>query len=149
MSQNGEDFARAARALHAAGSGGLKKELGVGIRAGVRPLIALNRAAAREMLPKKGGLNELVAKATETITVQTAGNNIGVRVSVGNKNPGPRATDAGHVRHPLFGDRRHWYDEPVKPGWFSATMHKNSPSTEPFVRAAMQRVLDKVERGYG
>lgn len=30
--------------------------------------------------------------------------------------------DRGNVRKPLFGDKRHWFDQPVTPGWWTDSL---------------------------
>jgi hypothetical protein len=37
-----------------------------------------------------------------------------------------RSLDRGRLRHPLYGNRRHWYDQKVTPGWFTKTLQRQA-----------------------
>ena len=50
------------------------------------------------------------------------------------------------VRHPLFGNRDHWYTTPVPAarGWFDDTLTREAPAVRRELEKARQRVLDKI-----
>ena len=52
------------------------------------------------------------------------------------------ALDAGRVRHPLFGNRRHWYQQSVPAGWFTRPMEANADN----VQAELQSAVREIER---
>jgi hypothetical protein len=139
-----EEFLRLSKALKAAGHTGFRKELTAGLRLGAKPLIPLNREAARKTLPKRGGLNERVAKTPQRIQIRTGAVTAGVRIVVPNKKSGAKTTDEGFVRHPVFGNRKTWKQTKTQPGWFSDTNERNAPLVIPSLEAAMQRVRLKV-----
>ncbi len=37
-----------------------------------------------------------------------------------------RSLDRGRLRHPLFGNREHWYNESVPRGWWTLSLYKAS-----------------------
>ena len=53
-----------------------------------------------------------------------------------------RSLDGGRLRHPLFGNRGHWYSQAVTPGWFSDPMLRNSD----VARRELLRAVDEVVR---
>ncbi len=53
-----------------------------------------------------------------------------------------RSLDAGRLRHPLYGNRRHWYTQRVRAGFWTKTMRKEAKT----VRKAMLAVADEVAR---
>lgn len=130
--------------LKAAGAGGLKLALTRELKAATKPLIADVKQAARDELPKAGGLNEYVAAGRFTSSVRYTGIQIGVRIV----NTAPKGSkggtrqfgsDKGTVRHPVFGHReRKWAETHVTPGWFSGTLEKKAPlEATPRVLAAL------------
>lgn len=92
--------------------------------------------------------NESLAKRVEQakFTVKTrGGRNPGIRITAtgkGKKKIDLNALDRGVVRHPLFGNRRHWYAQRVTPLWFTRPMEANSGNV---LRELEQAVAD-IER---
>lgn len=138
-----DDFLKLSKALKHAARGELRKELNKGMRDGAKPLIPLVKAAARDQLPHGGGLNELVAR--EPMRVQTrTGRDPGVRVVVGKKRGGARATNRGVIRHPVFGNREQWAEQKVTDGWFDDTLKQHGKDVIPALEQAMERIVDKI-----
>lgn len=52
------------------------------------------------------------------------------------------ALDLGNVRKPLFGDRHHWYNQAVPPGWWTKALN-SSPALD-VVRRELYKALDEV-----
>lgn len=145
--RNAEQFSRFGKALKQAGETDLRKELTAGIRKGAKPLVPKAKAAARAKLPKAGGLNDLVAKEPYRIAVKT-GRTPGVSIVVGKKRGGAQATNRGVVRHPVYGNKSVYVNQPVPQaeGWFDDEMTKEAPSVLPDIEQAVQRVIDEVVR---
>lgn len=129
-----------------ADTGLLRRELLKGIRAAAGPLVADVRQAARERLPKGGGLNEWVADSPIAVRTRLTGVSAGVRIVNTSKVPdGKRGgtadfgSDRGKVRHPVFGHKDRWAVTNVEPGWFSKTLEEKAPQVTPEVVAAMER----------
>lgn len=127
--------------LKSMANGGLRRVLLKGIRDAARPLAAAAQVSARETLPRWGGLADVIGSTKIVVRTRTAGRTVGVRIT----DPAHRRTrdmDRGEVRHPVFGNRKAWVTEQIKPGWFTRPMEEGSPH----VRVAIVRVIDDVGR---
>lgn len=143
--EGAEQFYRLSKALKTAGETELRKELNKGLRNAAKPLIKDTRATALRILPKRGGLAQIVAKEPQRVQVRTGDKTAGVRIVVGKKRGAARATNRGIVRHPVFGIRTAWVTQRVKPGWFDDTLAEQGPGkVRPELDAAIQRVADQV-----
>lgn len=137
------------RDLRAAGAKTLRKEF---MRAGRelgKPVADAFKAAALADLPKKGGLNEWVAKRMKTKTqIRLSGKNVGI--SFVTRHKGERglsdlkALNAGRVRYPLFGDRDHWYVHGVAPGFIFRAFDAMSEDVRNEFLAAVDRTTEQL-----
>lgn len=64
--------------------------------------------------------------------VRFAGSRPGVRARVSAPTGGPKgrevsAVEAGRLKHPLFGNKSHWYTNRIKRGFASSTLRKTQP----------------------
>ena len=134
------------RRLKAAGEGGLKRDMLRGLREGAKPLVETAHASALENLPKKGGLNEIVAAQKIVVRTRTSGGNPGVRV-VGVSREHLKDMDAGRLRHPVFGNRKAWVTQQIKPGWWSDALMAEVPKVRRALIAVLAETARKVERG--
>lgn len=129
-----------------------------------KPLPALRkevRASATETLPggaggggsRGGSLASWVAKARVTAKVKDRGRAAGIRVKVSRASQdGDRADlkaldDSGRVRHPLRGNRGHWYSQSVPPGFFTKAWERTGPKFIQAAEEAMDKALDVIRRG--
>ena len=134
----------AAGALQAApglGSGRtLRAQLLAGIRVAAAPAVAATRQAARDSLPKRGGLNDYIATEKIAVSVRLAGPAVGVRITA----VGGWGSNAGTVRHPVFfhpPKRLVWVEQQIgSSGWFTETLAREAPKVLGPVRAAMEAV---------
>lgn len=55
--------------------------------------------------------------------------------------------DRGRLRHPLFGNRRHWFEQPVPPGWFSRPMERNADVVQNELKKAVAEIERDIEKG--
>jgi len=57
------------------------------------------------------------------------------------------ALDRGKLRHPLFGDREHWYEQKVRKGWWTKSLTKaaNTRVRKELV-GAVERTLRSLEK---
>lgn len=70
---------------------------------------------ARSMLPRRGGLADLVAGAQLNVVEDTAGDRVGVTVTASHGRVSLGPINAGDLRHPVWGTRR-WVGQRVRPG---------------------------------
>lgn len=78
-------------------------------------------------LPQRGGLAERAAAVRVSAKVRLSGRQAGVRIVGRGRMKNLDALDRGTVRHPLFGDRAHWYPQTVLPGWWSRPITARAP----------------------
>lgn len=142
-----ESFLLLSKALKNAGRTEMRKELHKGVRKAARPLIPKARKAAREKLPKRGGLADQVAREPARTQVRT-GADPGVRVVIGKKRGGARATNRGLIRHRVFGQDV-WVEQRIEPGWFDNAMVGEKAAIQRDIEQAMTEVVDQIARGVG
>lgn len=143
----------------------LRVQLPRGLRVAASPLIADVKAAARDKLPRAGGLNEQVAGQRVSVSVRTGARTAGVRLTT--TAPDTQQTDSGYVRHPVFARRREgpvqkgksrvrgtgetWVRQeiPNATGWWSQTLADDAPKVTPAILAVMENVGGMIQgRGF-
>ncbi|HET9969070.1 MAG TPA: hypothetical protein VFQ68_12625 [Streptosporangiaceae bacterium] len=131
----------AAVRLRRAGQDDLARELTAAMRRAVAPVPGQIRDGLRPHLPDPYA--EVLAADMDIRTI-TRNNGGDAAVSVYAKARGKsrrlRRLDAGQLAHPLWGDREKWYDQAVKPGWFTGPCE----AAEPRVRAELEKALADV-----
>lgn len=55
--------------------------------------------------------------------------------------------DQGRLRHPLFGDRKWWYSQAVRPGWFTRPLEAKASDFERELDRAVDKVAEEINRG--
>lgn len=141
-----DEFLKLSKALKQAGKTELRKQLNKGMKDAAKPLIPLTRQAARDRLPRRGGLAAQVARTPQRVQVRTGAATAGVRLVVGKTGSGARGADQGVIRHPTFGHRDRWVSQKVDAGWFTETILHNKHRVLPEVKKAMERVVAEVVR---
>ena len=102
--------------LKATGQVGLKKNMAKSIRVATEPCREWVRLELLRDMPKRGGLNEWLAKSSITSAILTGPNTAGVVVRGSRRGHDWRAiNDTGKARHPTFGHRgkNQWKDTSV------------------------------------
>lgn len=102
---------------------------------------AAGQHAARVSLPNRGGLNEWIAGAKFSVSTRS-GKDPAIRLSVQKRGHDLAALNRGRLRHPLYGNRRHWYLQQIRAGWFGEAMTGLAPG----VRRDLVDVMDDVAR---
>lgn len=123
--------------LRAAGEVELKKQMAAKIRLATLPA---RQAVTREelaVLPKHGGLNQWVAASKPTTRILTGPKTAGVVIRQVKKGHDYRALNRGRLRHPLFGNRNHWYTQQIPAGWFERPLYALAPAVQAGCVAAM------------
>ena len=140
--RGGEQLARLAKDLKAAGEKDLAKELNAGLRGAMEPSKTRMQASARTNLPSRGGFNRKVAAARFNIRVSTSR---GIRLVASHRYQ-LKLIDQGGVRHPLFGDRGHWYLTRFAPGVFTNPFEEMAPQLRDQLNSATQNMANKIGR---
>jgi hypothetical protein len=56
-----------------------------------------------------------------------------------------QSLDRGRLRHPLFGNRRYWYMQAVRPGWFTSAVEGHVNATgEGELNVAVDKTVDSL-----
>ena len=141
---SGEDLFKLAADLRRAGATSLQRELYAAVQRGGRKVVDAAKQGAGT-LPQRGGLAERVAGATYRVQLK-GGRNPGVRITVTEKTGKPVDLNSidrtGNVRHPLYGNRRHWYTTRAPQGWFT----QPAMAAAPEVRKELEAAVDAIER---
>lgn len=137
-----DKFAAVAKALKKAGDKELQKELYSSINRATKPMRAEAKKSAERNLPRAGGLNKRVSRARMT-TRRRTGKNPGVRI-VAKGMDQLALMDQGHVRHPVYGDRKRWVNQPIPDakGWFTEPMEAGADD----VRREIVKTLDAIAK---
>lgn len=143
--QGADQLGDIARHLKETGDKELRKELYRGIQRAAKPLRTAAQQAARENLPKRGGLNEWVASSKFSITTR-GGRDPAVRVAGKKAGHDLKRMDQGRLRHPLYGNRRHWFIQQIPAGWFSTAMTARAPAVRRDVVAVLDDVAARIAR---
>lgn len=124
------------------------------LKAAAATAIPAIRESAIATLPSSGGrnevgaraLNERVARAPYRARTVLGAKSASVTIRGAQGNRHLRDINNGQVRHPLFGNRDHWYTTPVKPGFFTTPLERMAPA----IRTRMLAVMDatEVEMGF-
>lgn len=101
-------------------------------------------ASALNTLPHRGGLDRVVADSRITQTVRNTGRRAGVTIRAANKHH-IDSIDKGIVRHPLFGNRNKWFEEAVKPGWWTRPTEASGTRVREEILKAMEVVKQRIE----
>lgn len=141
MASGASDFVRLSKAMKAAGQGELRKELHKALRTSAKPLLPRVRQAARDRFPRKGGLNERVARRPLRIAVRTGQQTGGVSVQAPKTDP---RLNAGRVWHPVYGQRKPGVVQhvPGAVGFFDDPLRDAAPE----IRGDLQAVLRDYKR---
>jgi hypothetical protein len=120
-------------------------------RVAAQPLIRSAEQAAREQLPKRGGLNELVAGRHTTVATLTGPRTAGVRLRRARKDAASYQSNRGFIHHPPPGyiNAGTWVRQeiPAAEGWWTNTMRTGSPAITPAIIAEMNRVAVRIQAG--
>jgi hypothetical protein len=128
----------------------LRAQLLAGIRIAAKPAVEATKQAARDSLPKKGGLNNYVADTQITTATRLTGPRVGVRIGVKRGNHKAYGANKGTIRHPVFGHADRWVDQELHVrGWFDKTLEGQKPQVTAKVQAAMEAVAIEATRRLG
>ena len=128
----------------------LEKELKASQRAAVRPLSREIKAEAALLLPKRGGYAGTMSRAIRvTTSVGLGRGTLTARIFARGKKElrDVAAVNAGRIRHPLFGQRSHWYVTSAVPGFVDRPVARLIDRVRDEALDGVDRVLQKIARG--
>lgn len=143
-----DKFAKVAKELKQVGDRDLAKELYKALNSGTKPMRANAKKAAEQRLPRAGGLNKRVARARLS-TRRKAGKNPGIKI-VATGMSQLSMMDQGRVRHPVWGNRGRWVNQPIPhaKGWFTEPMEEGAPVARREIIRSLDAVAKKLARKY-
>ncbi len=147
QTRGADKLARVSAALRAAGDKDLQRELRRAMSRTTKPLRKAAKDGALQILPHRGGLDEHVA-ATARIATRVTANSSGARLRItGTSRDNLRRMDEdGLVAHPVFGNRKKWVIERVRPGWFTNPLTLAAQGAVPKeIDAALDDVARKLQ----
>ncbi len=139
---------KAAKELDKAGKRELRSTLRKIISTETKPARIELREATRAALPKKGGLSRWAGKMP-ALSIHESGPSIGASIKLSRKGHDMEALNRGRIRHPLFGNRKHWYVEGGESGWWDAARKRIEPQVRQAVSEGIQKYIDEVARKAG
>lgn len=147
--ESGDGFTTLVSRFRREADEGLGRELGNRISDVTSSLAQVARDNALRTLPgrnKPNGLGVWVIARTQFSATSDGASTGTVTVTVTAKSTSNIARiNDGTVRHPLFGNRRHWYTQSVTPGWWSNTVREISPKVRPAIEEGMALVARRIE----
>lgn len=135
------DFSRLPAQLREAAEAGLRREISKAVGRATRSLERDVRRSAVRTLPREGGLGTEVSRSRITRSQRSAGEVVTVTLKASHRYD-IAGMDRGRLRHPLFGNRRYWYSQRVRPRWWSDPTRGSGP----VVRAALDDAMTAVAR---
>lgn len=141
--EGADKFGTLAKALRKYGDKDLRKELYTGINRAVKPLTQEVKDSTQNFLPRRYAIE--LAKSLRIRTRRRAGQNPAVYLAAKAKTKAGKERDLaslnrGRLRHPLYGNRRYWYDQQVSPNWWDDTLLKGAEQ----VREELVNVIDDI-----
>lgn len=137
----GGQFHVVAMKMRNAAHGDLEREILQALERASVPLRKDAKASALEHLPKRGGLNVLVADSIMTVRRRAGG------ITVVAKGMTQLAkTNNGEIRHPVYGNRNAWTTQniPLAKDWFFKPFHDGKGKITRELRLAMDEVARKI-----
>lgn len=140
-----DEVTRAVEKMRKARLGGARSEIRRTLTKATKPLRTQIRDAARDRLPKAGGLNKWAAVMPGLLT-DFRPDTQSVKIRDSKRGHDLKSIDEGRVRHPLYGDKNHWYQQAVAPGFFTDTVAARSPEVAAVVRTELEKYLAQIGR---
>ena len=144
------DLGELARGLRQAGDTELLREVQDAIHHAADPI---PEAIRRELRPRLPDPYADVLNADLAIGIQirsgasTAGVSVMARPRRVQRRRITRLDREGVLAHPLFGNRRHWYNQAVRAGFFTDPAEASAPRVRDDIEAALERVKEKIWAG--
>lgn len=141
------DLEQLSRALKESGDRELRKVLLASIRKTNKPTIDHVRESARENLPSTGGLADLVAASKIGTRTRLTTKAVGIEIrGTGKSVRNLRRLNEGKLRRPLFGNKSYWFEQDVRPNWFTDPIEKDLPRIHQGLTHVMGDVAQKIKR---
>jgi hypothetical protein len=143
-----EQWAAVAKAMRSADKE-LRREAYKAVNRTVRPLNQDVLAGMPAYLPDNYA--RALGPTFRTRTRRRGGRTPGIRLEGQARTPegqprSLRPLDAGRLRHPLFGNRGFWFNQPVKKGFWTKTLTESAPKIRRELVEVIGDLADKIAR---
>lgn len=141
--EGADKFGKLAKELKQLGDKDLRKELYSGIARAVRPLSREVKKGTPKFLPRRYALE--LSKSLRIQTKKRPFRDPGITLKAVSKTSRGKGRDLaslnrGRLRHPLYGNRRYWYDQEVTPNWWTDPLLEGVDE----VRKELVNVIDEI-----
>lgn len=146
--QGAEDFIRLSKALKAAGRTQMRKDLHKALRDAVKAHTPKAEQELAKYLPYLRGRQKAVTQSAQVKTGRDPGITVGVRFGSKRSTNARLANSGGVFRHPVYGNRSVWVDQPVPgaKGWFDRVWEESTPEVREQLRQVLQDIVERIAR---
>lgn len=146
--QGAEDFIRLSKALKAAGRTQMRKDLHKALRDAVKAHTPKAEQELAKYLPYLKGRQKAVTQTAQVKTGRDPGVTVGVRFGSKRSTNARLANQQGRFRHPVFGNRGVWVDQPVPgaKGWFDRVWEESTPEVREQLQQVLQDIVERIVR---
>jgi len=138
---------RIARALRDAERADLKRELDRGLRAAVKPIAKDVHAGLPSYIPS--GFLPVLDRALRVVPqLRSRAGRLTVRATAAGKQEKRDLArmNRGVLKHPLWGNRGHWIEQPIRPGFFDEPAKRMKDYAAQAANDALARVAEQIRR---
>ena len=141
--EGADKFGKLAKALKETSDKELRKELYAGLNRSVKPLTEAVKKGTTSYFPRRYAFE--LAKYLRVRARRRAGKNpaiflVGKAKTKQGKERDLASLNRGRLRHPLFGNRRYWYDQSIPANWWDEPLLEDADQ----VREDIVNVLDEI-----
>ena len=137
-----------ARVLREASDKELQRELYRGLNRSVKPLRQDVKDAIPDFLPGRYAV-ELSRDLSIRTRRRSGSANPAIYLVGSAKTRDIASLNRGRLRHPLFGNRKRWYDQRIKPGFWTDTLERGAPRVRRELVIVLNDVARKIARKVG
>lgn len=147
--EGGDEMKKVAKALKQAGDKELSREFSRGMSRAVKPLMQMVKVSAPLFLPDRYAAE--LSASLRGRTKRRMGKNprlelVGSARTKQGKKRDLASLNRGRLRHPLYGDRGHWFDQKVRKDWWTHPLISGAPIARREVERSMGEVAKKISR---
>lgn len=141
------ELARVGRLVKEAGDKDLKREFFRALNSSVKPLTASVKEETPRYMPARYAAllqRDLKVRTRRRTSQRNPALYLVGQAKRGNVSRDIRSLERGRLRHPLFGDRSHWYDQTVNAGWWTGPLNAGADVVRRELVQALERIAAKV-----
>lgn len=145
VSKSTADFDKVKATMRAAGMKEMKPALRKIVTEETKPTRKKIKQSALDTLPQKGGLNKFAA-ITPQGKADFRPKYASIKIRAEKRGHDLRSLNKGRLRHPLFGNRRKWYQQDIAPGFFDKPINDDAAELKRRIIGAMDALFDRIRK---